>query len=380
MAEVTEEIKIHRGLDKVYLDRSKISFIDGRAGKLLYRGYSIHDLAQYSTFEETAYLLLYSQLPTQVELTRFEAELKAARPLPRSIIDMIRAMAAAHPMTVLRTIVSALAAFDPEVRDNSAAAILRKGIRLTAQVPVIVAAHHRIRHGAEPIAANDNLNHAANFLAMLTGEVPSEEASKLMDMDFILHAEHGSNASAFAARVVAGTQADLHAAITAAIATLSGSAHGGAAENVMQMAQEIREPERAAEYVKNLRKNRLPVMGFGHRVYRTEDPRARHLRERVKKLSIEKGQPQWYAILEAVVEAMKPYQRHGVNVNVDFYSGIIYYLHSIPEDIFVPIFAIGRVPGWTAQVLEQFENNILIRPLTHYTGDMDLTYIPIEAR
>lgn len=380
MAEVTEAIKIHRGLDKVYLDRSKISFIDGRAGKLLYRGYSIHDLAQYSTFEETAYLLLYSQLPTQADLTRFEAELKAARQLPMAIIDMIRAMAAAHPMTVLRTIVSALAAFDPEVRDNSAAAILRKGIRLTAQVPVIVATHHRIRHGAEPIAANDNLNHAANFLAMLTGEVPSEEASKLMDMDFILHAEHGSNASAFAARVVAGTQADLHAAITAAIATLSGSAHGGAAENVMQMAQAIGEPEQAAEYVKNLRKNRLPVMGFGHRVYRTEDPRARHLRERVKKLSIEKGQPQWYAILEAVVEAMKPYQRHGVNVNVDFYSGIIYYLHNIPEDIFVPIFAIGRVPGWTAQVLEQFENNILIRPLTHYTGDMDLTYVPIEAR
>jgi len=201
-----------------------------------------------------------------------------------------------------------------------------------------------------------------------------------MDMDFILHAEHGTNASAFTARVVAGTDANLHAAVVAAIAALSGPAHGGAAENVMRMAQEIGEPERAAEYVKRLRSNREPVMGFGHRVYRTEDPRARHMREGVQRLSQEMGEPKWYAILEAVVEAMRPYARLGVNVNVDFYAGVVYYLHGIPEDLFVPIFAVGRVPGWAVQVLEQFEHNILLRPLTLYNGPRDREYVAIEER
>jgi citrate synthase len=196
----------------------------------------------------------------------------------------------------------------------------------------------------------------------------------------ILHAEHGSNASAFTARVVAGTDANLHAAITAAVAALSGPAHGGAAENVMRMAQEIGDAANAADYVKRKRGNREAVMGFGHRVYRAEDPRARHMREGVRRLSQEMGQPKWYQILEALVEAMKPYARHGVNVNVDFYAGVVYYLYGIPEDLFVPIFAIGRVPGWTVQVLEQFENNILIRPLTLYNGPAPRPYVPIDER
>src|SRR5690606_11311183 len=203
---------------------------------------------------------------------------------------------------------------------------------------------------------------------------------RLMDMDFILHAEHGSNASAFTARVVAGTDANLHAAVTSAIAALSGPAHGGAAENVMRMAQEIGAPERAAEYVKRLRANREPVMGFGHRVYRTEDPRARHMREGVLRLSEEMGQPQWYQILEALVEAMRPYARLGVAVNVDFYAGVVYYLHGIPEDLFVPIFAVGRTPGWCVQVLEQFEHNILIRPLALYSGPEPRDYVAIGER
>jgi len=201
-----------------------------------------------------------------------------------------------------------------------------------------------------------------------------------MDTDMILHAEHGANASSFTARVVAGTEANLHAAVTAAIAALSGPAHGGAAENVMKMAREIGDPANAAEYVKAKRANREAVMGFGHRVYKAEDPRARHMRAGVEKLSVEMGQPQWFRILAALVEAMKPYARHGVNVNVDFYAGVVYYLNGIAPDLFVPIFAVGRVPGWTVQVLEQMESNILIRPLTLYNGPEPRPYVPMEAR
>ena len=374
------DVKVHRGLIGVYFERSPTTFIDGHAGELRYRGYSIHDLAEHSTFEETCFLLLKGDLPTRPELAALDSELKAARTLPEPIYDLIRGIKGAHPMDVLRTAVSALAAFDPDAADNAPAPTLRKGIRLTAEVPMIVAAHHHIRNGRPPVAPDPALGHAANFLYMLKGERPSADSAGLLDKDMVLHAEHGSNASSFAARVVAGTEANLHAAVTAAVATLSGPAHGGAAEDVMRMAQEIGEPAKAAAYVKTKRTNKEAVTGFGHRVYRTEDPRARHMRDGVKRLSQALGEPKWYQILEAVVEAMKPYARHGVNVNVDFYSGVIYYLNGIPRDLFVPIFAIGRVPGWTVQVLEQMENNILIRPLLHYTGPELRPYVPIDRR
>lgn len=380
MSEQAERIEIYRGLKGVYFDRSKVCFIDGRAGELRYRGYSIHDLAEHSNFEETCYLLLKGTLPSAAELAQFTAELTAARSLPEPILDIIRTVQKAHPMDVLRTCVSALAAFDPQTADKSPEATLRKGIRLTSQVPMIVAAHEHIRNGRAPIAPRADLGHAANFLYMLKGIVPSADTARLMDIDMVLHAEHGSNASSFAARVVAGTDADLHGAITAAVAALAGPAHGGAAENVMRMAQEIGEPSCAAQYVKTKRANKEAVMGFGHRVYRAEDPRARHMRAGVERLSREMGQPQWYQILAAVVEAMKPYARHGVNVNVDFYAGVVYFLNGIAEDLFVPIFAVGRVPGWTVQVLEQIENNILLRPLTLYDGPAPREYVPIERR
>ncbi len=380
MTEETAKIDIHRGLKGVYFDRSAVCFIDGRAGELRYRGYSIHDLAQSSTFEETCYLLTYGELPTKAQLAAFDAELKAARTLPAPVLEVIKSVAKAHPMDVLRTAVSALAAFDPDVADNSREATLRKGIRLASQVPMIVAAHAHIRADRAPVTQDPKLGHAANFLWMLTGKVPSADTARLMDTDMILHAEHGSNASTFAARVVAGTEANLHAAITAAIAALSGPAHGGAAENVMHMAKEVGDPANAADYVKKKRANKEPVMGFGHRVYRAEDPRARHMRAGVEKLSREMGQPQWYLILEALVEAMKPYSRHGVNVNVDFYAGVVYYLNGIPSDLFVPIFAVGRVPGWTVSVLEQLENNILIRPLTLYNGPEAREYVALHER
>ncbi|MCC7487541.1 MAG: citrate synthase [Burkholderiales bacterium] len=380
MSESPERIEVNRGLKGVYFDRSRVCHIDGRAGELRYRGYSIHELAGRSGFEETCYLLLKGELPTRAELAAFDAELRAARTLPEGVYEVIRTIRGAHPMDVLRTGVSALAAFDPETADKSPAATLRKGMRLTAQVPMIVAAHEHIRNGREPVAPDPRLAHAANFLYMLKGREPGEDAAGLLDMDLVLHAEHGSNASSFAARVVAGTDADLHGAITSAVAALAGPAHGGAAENVMRMAQEIGDASRAAEYVKSKRAAGEPVMGFGHRVYRAEDPRARHMRAGVEKLSRELGEPQWYQILEAVVAAMKPYARHGVNVNVDFYAGVVYFLNGIAEDLFVPIFAVGRVPGWTVQVLEQIENNILIRPLTLYNGPGPRDYVPIEKR
>jgi len=380
MSETPEKIEIYRGLKGVYFDRSRVCYIDGREGELRYRGYSIHDLAQRSNFEETMYLLLKGELPTRSQLADFTKELTSARKLPEALYELIRTVKNAHPMDVLRTGVSALSAFDPETADKSPEATLRKGIRLTAQVPMIVAAHEHIRSGREPVAPNPRLGHAANFLYMLKGKEPSADAARLMDIDMVLHAEHGSNASSFAARVVAGTDADLHGAITAAVAALSGPAHGGAAENVMRMAQEIGDASKAADYVKTKRANKDPVMGFGHRVYRAEDPRARHMRAGVEKLSREMGQPHWYQILAAVVEAMKPYARHGVNVNVDFYAGVVYFLNGIPEDLFVPIFAVGRVPGWTVQVLEQIENNILLRPLTLYNGPEPRDYVPIEKR
>jgi len=380
MSEQAAKIEIRRGLKEVYFDRSRVCFIDGRAGELRYRGYSIHDLAPNSTFEETCYLLLKGELPGRAQLEAFDRELKSSRRLPEEILRIIETVKHAHPMDVLRTAVSALAAFDPDFADNSAAATLRKGIRLTSQVPMIVTAHEAIRNGRAPVAPDPALPHAANFLWMLKGSKPSPDAARLMDTDMILHAEHGSNASSFTARVVAGTEANLHAAVTAAIAALSGPAHGGAAENVMHMAKEVGDASKAAEYVKRKRAAKEPVMGFGHRVYRAEDPRARHMRAGVEKLSREMGQPQWYQILEALVEAMKPYARHGVNVNVDFYAGVVYYLNGIPADLFVPIFAVGRVPGWAVSFLEQMENNILIRPLTLYNGPEPRTYVPISQR
>ena len=371
---------IHRGLNGVYFDRSAVCSIDGRAGTLHYRGYSIHELAEHSTFEEAAYLLLRGDLPTRAELGAFESELRESRAVPEPVLEVPRAMASAHPMDVLRTAVSTLAAFDPAREDGSPQAVARKGARLTSQAATLVAAHHAVRQGRDPIPPSPSLSHAANFLYMLTGEEPAPETARLMDVDFVLHAEHSSNASSFAARVVAATGADLHSAIVSGVAALSGPAHGGAAENVMQMAREIGDPANAVEYVKAKRSRREPIMGFGHRVYRTEDPRARHLRDGVRRLSAERGEPTWFAILEAVEEAMRPYARLGVAPNVDFYAGVIYHLLGIPQDFFVPIFALGRIPGWTVQVLEQIENNILIRPLLDYVGPAERPYVPIERR
>jgi len=377
---MTDQVKINRGLKGVYFERSGVSHIDGAKGELSYRGYSIHDLATHSTFEEVAYLLIHGELPNQKELNAFEDNLKAARELPSAVYDVIHAAKDGHPMDVLRTAVSALAALELTSQKVDEKGFLENGIRLMSQVPMIIAAHHNIRNGRAPVAPDADLTHAANWLWMLKGEKPSQDTARLADVDFILHAEHGSNASSFAARVTVGTEANLHGAIVTALSTLAGPAHGGAAEDVMKMVHEIGNAENAAHYVKEKRAAREAVTGFGHRVYRAEDPRARHMREGVKKLGEEMGAPEWYEILQAVVEAMKPYSRHGLNVNVDFYSGVIYQLHGIPMDLYVPIFAIGRMPGWIIQCLEQLRGNILIRPLTLYNGPDMRPYVGMADR
>ena len=376
----TETGEIHRGLKGVYFDTSEASFIDGSVGKLLYRGYNIHDLAEQSTFEEVTYLLLYGHLPTERELEALDSSLRDNRGLPEEVVDIIRLIKNCHPMDVLRTGISALSAFDPEAEDKSIDATRRKGIRLTSQAVSIVTAHHRIRQGLEPVNADPSLNHAGNFLYMLTGQKPMDQETNLMDVDFILHSEHGSNASAFAARVTASTLSDLHSAVVTGVGTLKGPLHGGAAESVMKMAQDIGDPANAENYARTTIENGERIMGFGHRVYRAEDPRARHLRERARVLGEQKGEPHWFQILMSLQEVMKPYQKKGIYVNVDFFAGAVYHLLGIPEDLFIPIFALGRIPGWTLQCMEQYENNVLIRPLTQYTGEMDLEYIAIDKR
>ena len=375
-----EKVKLHRGLRDVYIDRTQTSFIDGDVGKLLYRGYDIHDLAEKSTFDETAYLVMFGALPTRQQLTEFDRQLRASRRLPKEILDLIRLTRNSHPMDVLRTAISGLSAYDPETEDNSVEATLRKGVRLTAQAPTIVAAHSRIRNGEDPIDPDPGLDHATNFLHMLFGELPDPDDAKLIDKDFVLHAEHGINASAFGARIAASTNADLHCAVTTGVAVLKGPAHGGAAEEVMKMAIEIGDEENTESFVRKKLDSGGRIMGFGHRVYKAVDPRSLHLQKDAKDLGERKGQPKWFGILQSLIEVMEPYRKRGIYQNVDFFSGTIYYLLAIPDDLFISIFAMGRIPGWTAQVIEQFRHNILLRPRLLYTGAMDLTYVPIDDR
>ncbi|MCI5100429.1 citrate synthase [Phaeobacter italicus] len=377
---MSDNVKINRGLKGIYFERSGVSDIDGAKGELSYRGYSIHDLATHSTFEEVCYLLIHGDLPTAEQLAAFDTALKAARVLPAPVLDIIRATKDGHPMDVLRTAVSALAALEPDSQQKGEEAFVANGIRLISQVPIIIAAHDAIRNGRDVVAPDMDLSHAGNWLWMLKGEKPTPEATRLADVDFILHAEHGANASSFAARVTIGTETNLHGGIVTALSTLAGPAHGGAAEDVMKMVHEIGTPDKAAAYVKAKRAAKEAVTGFGHRVYRKEDPRARHMREGVRQLGEEMGAPEWYEILQAVVDAMQPYARHGLNVNVDFYSGVIYQLHGIAMDLYVPIFAIGRMPGWIIQCIEQQRGNILIRPLTLYNGPEPRAYTPLNAR
>jgi len=382
MAVVKENIELNKGLKNGYFDRTSSSLIVAKPGKLLYRGYNIDDLARFSTFEETSYLLLHGSLPTRSQLDEFDASLKANRELPQEVQDIIRIYRNAHPMDVLRGAVSAMSLSDPDILDVSPQGALKKGVRLTAAVATMVAFHHRIRHGLEPITPDPELTHAGNFLYMLFGERPDAEDTSLMDTDLILHAEHGANASAFAARVAASTGADFWAAITAAVAVLKGPKHGGAAEGAIRMAQEVGSVENAEAYVENIIANRGRLMGFGHPVYDDVDPRSLHLKAEAKALGERRGQTKWFSIIEAVTntEAMKKRAKRGIAPNVDLWSGAIYSLLGIPDDLFVPLFAVGRMPGWTLHVFEQYSVRDILRPRLLYAGPVDLEYSPIDQR
>lgn len=385
-ARVTAEAQEHMttdvatGLKGVVLSNSTISFIDGEAGKLVYRGYNIHDLAQHATFEEVAYLLLYGTLPNRAQLAEFDQRLKAARTLPRDVTEVIRLTRRGHPMDILRTAVSALAAFEEDTSSITREVALAQGIRLTSQVATIVASIHRIRNGLEPVPPREDLSHAANFLFMLFGREPAEDEAKIIDLDLILHAEHSSNASAFAGRVAASTAADLISSIVAAIATLKGPLHGGAAEGVRHMMEEIGDAEKAVEYIQTKIAQGEKVMGFGHRVYKSEDPRAFELRDVARRLGEQRGDLHWLQIAQQVERVMEPYRAKGIYPNVDFYAGVVYSLLGIPDELFIPMFAVGRMPGWVAHILEQYDDNVLIRPLLQYTGPRHLRYVPIDER
>ncbi len=370
-AEMSTKPAVHRGLEGVIFDESAVTCIDGADGTLEYRGYSIHDLAEHASYEQVAYLLVHGELPDPEALQAFEKKLRAARALPGPVLDLARTLRHAHPMEALRTCVSGLGAFAPtrvEGVDETYEEAREFGIALIAQIPMIVAAHHSFRSGREPEVPENETTYAEGLLTALLGQAPTPAAVRLVDKGLIVHADHGSNASAFTARVAVGSRASMAAAITAAIATFSGSVHGGAAERVVGLVDQVRSPDRASEHVADLHRRGERVMGFGHRVYRTEDPRVRHLRSSVVELSAERGTTLGLDILDAVSAAMTPYGRHGVAPNVDLYAGLSYRLLGLPDDLAVPMFVVGRTAGWVAQALEQHANNVLIRPLLEYVG------------
>jgi citrate synthase len=371
--------KAGEGLRNVAVAESRISSIDGVHGILAYRGIDIHALAANSCFEETAFLLHRGALPSHAELEAFRAALAAERSLPEGVLAILRRLpGGTHPMTALRTLVSALGAFDPDAEDESEEARQRKARRLTAQMATLVAAIDRARNGREVLAPDPALPHAANFLYMLRGEPPAEAAAHAMDVALVLHADHEFNASTFAARVAASTLADMHGAITAALATLKGPLHGGANEAVMKMLEAAGSPERAEAWVRDALAAKRRVMGFGHAVYKTEDPRATHLRRLARTLGEERSETRWYAISESIEKVVR--REKGLYANVDFYSASAYRVLGIPTDLFTPVFAVSRIAGWTAHIMEQLESNKLIRPEAEYTGQRDVAYVPIEKR
>ena len=367
------------GLRGVAAASSSISDVNGEKGELIYQGYNIHDLATHSTFEEVVFLLWNKRLPKRAELSELEQSLRNSYEVPAEIIDLMKRFPhEADPIDVLRTTVSALEFYDPNARDISHAASVKTAIKLTAQFPTIVATSDRIRRGLEPVPPAGSLNIAANFLYMLRGEKPSERSARVFDVCLILHADHELNASTFTARVVAGTLADMYASVTAAIGALSGPLHGGANTNVMKTLLEIGEVENLESYIKKALKEKRKIMGFGHAVYRTEDPRATHLRRFSKEMGELAGESKWYEMSRKLEEVMM--REKGLYPNVDFFSASTYYMMGIPLDLYTPIFAISRISGWTGHILEQYADNKLIRPRAEYIGARDLPYVAIDKR
>jgi citrate synthase len=367
------------GLEGVVAAESSVGDVDGVRGVLIYQGINIHDLAEHSTFEETVFLLWHGRLPRRDELDALRRELAESQHLPEEVLSLVRRFPRdAEPMDSLRTAISALAFYDPHSRDLSREGALRTATRLTAQFPVVVATIGRLREGKEPVEPRPDLNLATNFLYMLKGNMPTDREARIFDVCLILHADHELNASTFTGRVIAGTLADMYGAVTGAIAALSGPLHGGANTNAMKMLLEIGTPERAEEWLRDALAKKKKIMGMGHRVYKTEDPRSVWLRRFSKEMGEAKGETRWFEILERLRELV--FREKKLYPNVDFYSGSAYYLMGIPLELFTPIFAVSRISGWTAHILEQYANNRLIRPRAEYTGARDAPYVPIDER
>jgi len=367
------------GLEDVVACSSDICFIDGKEGRLVYRGYDVADLAEHSTFEEVAYLLWYGRLPGRIEFGAFLDGFTGSIELPIETVMILRMFPkAATPMEVLRTAVSSLGHWDPDSGNTRLDACLRKAQRLTERIPLLIAAHQRLRHGYEPVHPIPGKSIAYNFLYALHGEEPDPEMVRAFDVALILHADHELNASTFAARVTAATMSDMYSSVTSAIGALKGPLHGGANEQVMKMLQEIGDPAKAEQWVLDALAKKVKVPGFGHRVYRTEDPRATVLRRYAEKMSTVAGETRWFEISSIVERTMRANTK--VYPNVDFYSATCYHTMGISTELFTPIFAISRVVGWTAHILEQWTNNRLIRPRADYTGPENLRYVSIEER
>jgi citrate synthase len=378
-AESEKEPSVAKGLKGVLAADSSICLIDGSTGHLLYRGYNIDDLAQASTFEEVAFLLFQGELPSRSEYAEFRETLAVQRSLPPSVSDFLRSLPRdVLPMAALRSAVSVAGIDDPQAEDESPEANVRKSIRLTAMLPTIVAGIHRLRAGHEMVAPRPDLGHAANFMYMLNAREPTEDETKAMDLILILHAEHGFNASTFAARVIAATLSDLYSVITGAIGALKGKLHGGANTEVLKTLQLIGSVERVAPWVAEVQAQKGKFMGFGHAVYKTADPRAKFLKELSRRLGEATGDPKWY---EMSIE-MERLVRQAINreCNVDFYSASLQHYMGIPGELFTCVFAASRIVGWCAHVLEQLADNKIIRPSANYTGYEERPYVPIENR
>ncbi|HTC49409.1 MAG TPA: citrate synthase [Candidatus Aquilonibacter sp.] len=370
-----------KGLEGIVATNSSVCYIDGDRGVLAYRGIDIHELADHSNFEETCYLLWFGRLPNRNELANLREQLAQERRIDPAIIEFLRTIPkSALPMDVLRTAVSALAFYDADDKKNDHDANIRKAIRLTSQIAMIVAAYDRIRKGKPVVEADRSLSHAANFLLQLNGTKPSATAERALDIALILHADHELNASTFAARVTAATLSDMHSAITSAIGALKGPLHGGANEAVFRILNTIAEQKsEPVAYVRDMLAQKKKVPGFGHRVYHTEDPRATHLRKMSKDLCQSSGQPQWYDMSEKIENFIKAEKK--LNANVDFYSASTYHILGIDEDLFTPVFAVSRISGWAAHVIEQLDDNRLIRPRAEYVGpDYPNRYVPMDRR
>jgi citrate synthase len=370
---------VAKGLEGVVAANTRLSDVRGQTGELIYCGYDINELAGNVSYEEVVFLLHHNHLPSRRELDELKSRLAAARELPNAVIDIIKKLPrTTPPMHAIRTGLSALGCFDETADDDSMDAAREKAMHLIAQVPIVTAYFHRCRQGKELVHPDPELGEAANFLYMVDGEKPSHEKESTMDMCYVLHADHGMNASTFSARVTIATLSDMYSAITSAVGTLKGPLHGGANEGVIKMLQEIGEPKNVDAFIDECLAQKKKIMGIGHRVYKALDPRAPHLKRMAQILSAKLGEPKWIQMSERIAELML--EKKGLQANVDFYSATVYYSLGIPTDLFTPIFAIARTAGWTAHVIEQLADNRLIRPQSNYTGPVGLKIVPIDKR